>query len=294
MLPGIDTQRLERVLSAALDAPVRPTGAVALEKSSREAPWRIDAEVAGTPAVFLLRHGEGCSPNEVVALRAMSEHPIPTPRVLFWDETGTALGTPVFVSEWIDGEPLLPAMRAGEPWAIDLYLDTVCALQAITADDLPSGSAEQLGPGETIRDVVEAAFARFPEPGPLHEATYRRLMERHPGTPDPAFGNGDLWPENLIVVDRELVGVVDWQHAGWSDPIFEFLLPFFLVPELRGRGIEEGYCERMGYDPAVLAWYRGVEVFDSLAWVLKTGEPYEMHTAESLTGDLERWLEGPA
>lgn len=84
--------------------------------------------------------------------------------------------------------------------------------------------------------------------------------------------------------------MIDWQHAGWSDPLFEFLLPFFLVAELRSRGIEERYCERKGYDPALVHWYHGVEFFDSLSLMLKIGEPHEMHTAESLTRDLERWL----
>jgi aminoglycoside phosphotransferase (APT) family kinase protein len=181
-------------------------------------------------------------------------------------------------------------MTAGEQWAIDLYIDTVCALQDVRKEDLRGEAAELLG-DETIRDVIEAAYERFPEREPLHEAAYRTLVSRQPNIPKTAFSNGDLWPENLLVRDRGLVGVIDWQHAGWSDPIFEFLLPFFLVPELRNRGIEARYCERRGFDPAVLDWYHGVEYFDSLSFVLKTGEPYEMHTAESLRRDLERWLD---
>jgi aminoglycoside phosphotransferase (APT) family kinase protein len=293
MLPGLETEVLERSLAAAQGSRVRLLDAVALGTGSRAAAWRIDVESGGESASYLLRYGEGCSPTEVTALRAMEEHPIPTPRVVLWDEGGAVAGTRVFVSEWIDGEPLLPAMTAGENWAVDLYLETVCGLQAITAADLPQGAAEALGAGETIRDVIEEAYGRLEAPEPLHDAAYRRLIATQPEVPGTQFSNGDLWPENLLVKGRELVGVVDWQHAGWSDPIFEFLLPFFLVPELRSRGIEARYCERKGFDPGVLHWYHGVEFFDSLAWVLKTGEPYEMHTAESLTCDLQRWLESP-
>ena len=89
---------------------------------------------------------------------------------------------------------------------------------------------------------------------------------------------------------RALVGVIDWQHAGFSDPLFEFLLPLFLVPELRDLGIEERFCVRKGLPPNILHWYHGSEFFDSLRWVLNVGKPYEMHTAESLRMDLERWL----
>ncbi len=87
------------------------------------------------------------------------------------------------------------------------------------------------------------------------------------------------------------MGAIDWQHAGFTDPIFEFLLPFFLVPELRGRGMEQTYCARTGFDPAVLAWYHGLEFFDSLSFVLKLDKPYEMHTADTLQRDLRNWLD---
>ena len=271
MLPGIVTNDLERLLTDVLATPVRLVGATAFGESSRVTPWRIDLESAAETASYLLRYGEGCSRNEVAALQAMAEHPIPTPRMIYWDEAGGMLGTPIFLSELIDGEPLLPAMKAGEAWAIDLYIDTACALQAIRAEDLPQGAAERLEVGESARDVIDAAYARLAEPSDLIEAAYRRLAETQPALPGIAFSNGDLWPENLLIRDQRLVGVIDWQHAGWSDPIFEFLLPFFLVPELRERGIEERYCERNGYDSATLHWYHGVEFFDSLCWVLKLG-----------------------
>jgi len=292
MLQGIDLEALQGLLSEAVGRRLRVAGATALGKSTRAAPFKIDVEADSWTASYLLRHGEACSRNEVAALDAMRLHSIPTPRVVFWDEAGSALGTTLLVAEWIDGEPLLPAMTAGEPWALDLYLDTACALQAITAGDLAPGSAGLLEGGGPIRGVIDAAYDRMPGAVPLREAAYRRLLATQPAVPDTAFGNGDLWPENMLVSDRRLAGVIDWQHAGWSDPIFEFLLPFFLVPALRGRGIEEEYCLREGYDPDLLDWYRGVEYFDSLAWVLKTGEPYGEHTADSLTGDLERWMAG--
>ena len=289
-IPGIDADGLEQLLAEVSGRPVRLEGTFAFGESTRATPWRIDVRASGEHHSYLVRFGESVSRHEVVALRAMTDHSIPTPRVLYWDETGDVLGTPVFVSELIEGIPLLPAMVAGDSWADDLYVDTVCALQAVSSDELPRGTAAALGPSESIRDMIDAALVRFPDPQTLHEKAYRRMIETQPETPDLAFSNGDLWPENLLVRERRLVGVIDWQHAGWSDPIFEFLLPFFLVPELRNRGIEERYCARKGYDPALLDWYHGVEFFDSLSIVLKTGKPYEMHTAASLTADLENWL----
>jgi aminoglycoside phosphotransferase (APT) family kinase protein len=239
----------------------------------------------------LVRFGKSCSANEVVALRAMEGHPLPTPKVLYWDPEGGALGTPLFVSTFIDGERLLDGMKANEPWADALYVDTVCSVQSTTVEDLPPGSTEEMGGSESALEVLEAGYAMFEKPNPLAEAAHSRLKHTWPGPPGDRFSNGDLWPENLIIQEECLVGIIDWQHAGFTDPIFEFLLPFFLVPGLRGRGTEETYCERMRFDPAILDWYHGLEFFDSLRWVLRLGKPYGIHTAESLQRDLEQWLE---
>ena len=279
---------LERVLGVSADSTIHTA---ALGASSRETPWRVDLETDEGPRRLLVRLGKSCSANEVIALKAMASHPLPSPKVLHWDPDGEALGTPLFVSTFIDGDPLLAAMKANEPWADTLYVDTVCAVQSITANDLPPGGTEQMEGSESALEVLEKGYAMFEKPNPLAEAAYRHLKETWPGPPGDRFSNGDLWPENLLVQGDRLVGIIDWQHAGFTDPIFEFLLPFFLVPELRGRGTEEAYCERMGFDRAILPWYHGLEFFDSLRWVLKTGKPYEIHTAESLQRDLEHWLE---
>lgn len=289
----VDLDELQVVLSGVLGRSTELVGAVPLGASSRATPWRIDGRLDGDEVALLLRYGESTDANEVVALRAMADHPIPTPKVVYWDEDGGGSGVPVFVSEFIDGRPLLPSMIAGEEWAVDLYLETVRALQEIHPEDLPSGSADMLKGGEPMRRLIESAYQRLDDPTPFHTAVFRKLVETQPTLPELAFSNGDLWPENLLVEDQELVGVIDWQHAGWSDPIYEFLLPFFLVPELCNRGIEERYLRRLDYDPALLRWYHGVEYFEALSFVLKMGEPFEMHTEQSLNRDLEQWLTQP-
>jgi len=113
-----------------------------------------------------------------------------------------------------------------------------------------------------------------------------------PESPAVRFSNGDLWLDNLIVRDGQLAGVIDFENAGFSDPIYEFLLPFFVSPGLRGRGLEERYCERMGFDAGLLGWYQGLEYFDTWHWVNTTGEPFEHYTSEKLQIALQRWLDG--
>ena len=86
-------------------------------------------------------------------------------------------------------------------------------------------------------------------------------------------------------------GVIDFENTGFSDPIYEFLLPFFVSPGLCGRGVERRYCERMGFDPDLLGWYLGLEYFDTWHWVKVTGEPFEHYTEEVLQKALDEWLE---
>ena len=290
--PKEQTARIEDYLGQVLGAKVRLVRARELAQSTRDAPWRLDAEVGGRARSFVLRLESRRIEQEYRVLRAVEGIPVPAPRAYGWDPEGEALGVPCFFYDYVEGESLLEGMLVGHAWAEDLYIDTACALQSVTRDQLEAVS-DLLGEGETAADVLVDAYAYFQEnPHPLAEDAYARLKETQPSLPEPRFSNGDLWPDNLIVRDGQLAGVIDWTLAGFSDPIFEFLLPFFLRPTLRGRGIEERYCKRMGFDPVVLPWYHGLEFFDSWRWVRLTGEPYEQHTDESLEADLGRWLEG--
>ena len=282
--------RCDAYLARALGRPARLVDSQRLAASTRFAPWRLDVEMDGAARSFVLRLESRRIEHEFAVLRAMEAVPIPTPRVYGWDATGEALGSRAFLADFIEGESLLPALVAGEPWAEALYVDTVCDLQAVTRDQL-SSIADRLGPGETAEDCLEMAHAAFgARADPLAETVYAQLKDTMPALPRVRFSNGDLWPDNLLVLDGKLAAVIDFTNAGFSDPLYEFLLPFFLRTELRGRGTEEEYCRRMGFDPQSLSWYRGLEYFDTWHWVMKTGKPFEQHTAASLNRALQEWL----
>ncbi len=283
--------QIEHYLGHSLGGHVRLVRAQELVKSTREAPWRLDVEVGSQTRSFVLRPESRRIEHEYRVLRALESSPVPFPRAYGWDPAGEALGMPCFFYDYVEGESLLRPMLAGEPWAEELYIDAACALQSIPRDRFPT-AVTLFEEGETAADVLEDAYSHFQaSPDPLADRAYARLRETLPALPEPRFSNGDLWPDNLIVRDHRLAGVIDWANAGFSDPIFEFLLPFFLQPVLRGRGIEERYCRRMGFDRGLLPWYHGLEFFDSWRWVRVTGEPYEQHTEKSLRADLTRWLE---
>jgi aminoglycoside phosphotransferase (APT) family kinase protein len=228
--------------------------------------------------------------REYQVLKALEAVPLPTPRVYGLDMQGEALGVACFFSEFIEGESLLGPMLAGAAWAENLYLDTVCTLLSITDDNL--GNIAQELDRATAEDVLEDAYASLKDRSlPLADTVYRKLKAEMPALPSVRFSNGDLWLDNFIIKDGKLAGVIDFQGAVFSDPVFEFLLSFFVSPELQGRGIEERFCKLIGVDPVVLHWYRGLEYFDVWSWLLKTGKTFVYHTAGSVEMNLKKWLE---
>lgn len=289
--PNEHQAECEEYLRYSLKSQVRFVHAEKLAKSTRDAPWRLDVEVNGVMRRYVLRSDSKRSEHEYAVLRAMESVPIPTPQAYGWDPQGEALGVPCFLCDFIEGESLLEPMLATERWAEELYIDTVCALQKVTREQLSIIEDRLLGE-ETANGVLEAAHKYFEtEANQLADMVYTQLRTTMPELPAARFSNGDLWLDNLIARERQLTDVIDFENAGFSDPIYEFLLPFFVSPGLRGRGTEERYCERMGFDAGLLQWYRGLEYFDTWHWVEATGEPFEHYTSEKLQAALESWLD---
>jgi aminoglycoside phosphotransferase (APT) family kinase protein len=288
--PNQDRLACEAYLSSHLGRHVEFIQASQLTQSTRTAPWRLEVMVNGTEQSYVLQLDTRNMHQEFRVLKAMQKTAIPTPRVYGLDLQGLALGEPCFFSDFIAGEPLLALMLAGETWAEQLYIESVCKLQAVTEEDL--GGVGQGLERETAADVLEKASAHLKSRSlPLAEAAYQALKNNMPEPPPVRFSNGDLWLENFIVQDRKLVGVIDFPGAMFSDPVYEFLLSFFITPQLQGRGIEARFCRQIGMDPAILDWYHGLEYFETLRWVLETGETFVQHTAESLQADLQKWLD---
>ena len=286
---AISTQ-VSRYLESFLDGKIEFIQATQLKKSSREAPWKLDILFNDSPKSFVLQLDPKSMEHEFRILEAMSQIPVPTPKPYGLDVEGTWLGFPAFFSDFIDGESLLQSMLNGNQWAEELYLDSVLSLHQITPAEL--GDAAGRLKYESAIQILEEAY-EFLKPLKISivEKVYDQLISTSPEFPELCFSNGDLWLDNFIVKNRYLSGVIDFANACFSDPIYEFLLSFFAEPGLQNRGIEERFCRMIGFDPGILHWYHGLEFFDTLRWVIKTKEPFEHHTENSLITSLEKWVE---
>lgn len=288
--PNEHPTQCENYLSRALGSPVKLVRATQLTQSTRLAPWRLDVSINGIERAYVLQLDARGIEYEYQILKALEAITLPTPCAYGIDLKGEALGTACFLSDFIAGESLLNPMLAGEPWAETVYLDAVCALQTVTRADL--GEMAHKMNQETASEVLENAYAYLKDhPHPLASAMYQKLKASQPDFPPLRFSNGDLWLDNFIVQDKKLAGIIDFQNAAFSDPIFEFLLSFFVSPELQGRGIEKRYCQRIGADPTILRWYRGLEFLNAWCWTSMTGKNFVHHTRESLAANIKNYLE---
>jgi aminoglycoside phosphotransferase (APT) family kinase protein len=285
--------RCEQYLSHFLEASVKLIKAEKLQQSSREAPWRLDTLVNGLERSFVLQVDARGMEHEYRVLKAMEAIPIPTPCAYGLDLAGEFMGIASFFEDFIQGEPLLGPVLRGDNWAEDLFIETVCALQAVTDEQL--GEVAHTLERYDASDVLEDSYSRLKDSAlPLVDQMYQALKSRMPDRPEVKFSNGDLWLENFIVQGQKLAGVIDFQGASFTDPIYEFLLSFFVSPELHGRGIEERFCRRIGQDPCILGWYRGLEFFETYRYVLLSGKNFVHHSPASLEADMESWLETTA
>jgi len=287
--PEKHSKTYQKYFSDALGVEVEILKAVPLHKSTREAPWRFDLLVNGEIKTFVLRLDKRSSAREYKILKAVESLPIPAPKVYGLDKKGAALGIPCFFMDYIEGDSLLKPMLAGETWAEDLYIECSIQLQTTLEDDM--GELPDWLERDNAEDVLDKAYKKLKARDDLvARRVYQEMKMTVPTLPKVRFSNGDLYPDNFIIKDRKLVAVIDFANAAFSDPLYEFLLPFFIHPELRGRGIEERYCSRMGIDPAVLPWYHALEFYDLWGWLEGTTETFSGYNAEQIREIMRAWL----
>ena len=287
--PEKHADKYQKYFSEALGAEVEILKAEALHKSSREAPWRFDLLVNGEMKSFVLRADKRSSAREYKVLKVVETLPVPAPRVYGLDKKGIKIGTPCFFMDFIEGESLLKPMLAGESWADDLYIECAIRLQNTLEKDM--GEMPDWLERENAEDVLDKAYKKLKVKDDLvARRVYQELKLSVPDLPEVRFSNGDLYPDNFVIKDRKLVAVIDFANAAFSDPLYEFLLPFFIHPELRGRGTEERYCTRIGMDPSVLSWYHVLEFYDLWGWLEGTDESFSGYNAGQLREILKNWL----
>lgn len=273
-----DLKSLSRYLSWALNTDVRALGLTSMAGGVHHN-WCVTVETAGNVKKFVVRRMPpseqfGYARREVTPYRLQKEFnvlqelaaiPLAVPKAWGFDEEGEFLGTPAFVMEFIEGITVLEAVQQKPDVVLPSYAEAIVAMNAILPAQVPSSDPPTNCDPEPLRWLVDhsrglqlpVGFARGLE----------MLHDIPPYRPAPAFGNGDLNPQNFIYTPNGIT-IIDWEYAGFNDPLMELML-LHVWPEdepfLAAYPLDHLYCNLTKIDSELLRWY---ELYGALSgWI---------------------------
>jgi aminoglycoside phosphotransferase (APT) family kinase protein len=215
--------------------------------ASKEA-WAVDA---GGSRLLVRRAGGGVIheatlslEQEFQVLEAAAEAGVKVPRpIAYLGELG---GREAFAMERVEGETIGRRIVRDSPAGLEIQLaEELAKIHAIPPERLPFlRTGDVLARFEHELDVV-------PEPHPAIEYGLWWLREHRPVPLADVVSHGDFRIGNVVVAERGLVSLLDWEFAHLSDPREDLAWPIvrawrFGADERRlgGIGELEPYLER--------------------------------------------------
>lgn len=204
--------------------------------------WAVDLDIDGKPIKAVLRADapSGIAESwgkaqEFALLKTVHDLGMKAPQPLWLEPTGTVIGQPFYVASRLSGSAdprkLVRAVEEEQGDALARELGAELArVHRLAPANAPAGLSF-LPPPST--DIVAARLAEFrrrldalPEPQPVLEWAVNRLEDEAPnyarGADAIRLCHRDFRTGNYLVEDARLVGVLDFEFAGWSDPYEDF------------------------------------------------------------------------
>jgi aminoglycoside phosphotransferase (APT) family kinase protein len=244
-------EALASVLGTEISEPVLLAGG-----ASKEA-WAVDAGgerlLVRRAAVGVIHRHTLSLEHEYAVLEAAYEAGVKVPRPIRY--VPDLDGREAFVMERLEGETIgrrIVRMEHVPPQLPEQMAEELAKIHAIPRDRLPFLQEARI---ERMLDE----FDEVGEPRPAIELGLWWLRENPPPAREPVVVHGDYRIGNLVVDERGLVGVLDWEFAHVDDPVRDLAFGLvrawrFGVPEKRVGGIGdvepylERYNERTGFD----------------------------------------------
>ena len=245
-------EALQPALSAVLGREVEISEPVLLAGGASKEAWSVDADgerllVRRAAGGVIHRHTLSLE-DEFAVLEAAYEAGVKAPRP--YGYIPDLSGREAFVMERLEGETIgrrivqrdeLADARAALPVQMAEELAKIHAIPAARVPFLLDAQLERMV--EELDDVGE--------PHPAIELGLWWLREHRPPPREPVVVHGDFRIGNLVVGERGLVGVLDWEFAHLDEPVRDLAFALvrawrFGVPEKRlgGIGPMEPYLER--------------------------------------------------
>jgi aminoglycoside phosphotransferase (APT) family kinase protein len=264
--------RLEDVLGEPLTSPPRRLSGGA----SRET-WAVSTVGHGELIAQLEpRAGSYADrPSQAPLLEVAAAAGVPVPRVIAHGTDEPVLGRSWMIVESLAGttDPKLIIEGDGVPAGPELIESIAAALAAVHRMPADPGLVPVVDdPLALVRQMHDS----LGEPHPTFELAFRELEASRPAGRPSTFVHGDFRVGNLMVGDRGVTGVLDWELAHIGDPVAD--LGWVCVPAWRfgkpgnaagGLGTREqllaAYARHSGLqvDLAELRWW---ELWGTLRW----------------------------
>ncbi len=215
--------------------------------ASKEA-WAVDVDGS---TLLVRRAGGGVIheqtlslEHEFAVLQAAFEAGVRVPRPVAY--LGLLAGREAFAMERVEGETIGRRIVKSPPAGLPLQLaDELAKVHGIPAERLPF-----LCSGDLL-DRFEGELDAVGEPHPAIEYGLLWLRERRPSPLPDVVSHGDFRIGNVVVSERGLEYLLDWEFAHLSDPREDVAWPLvrawrFGADELRlgGIGVVEPYLDR--------------------------------------------------
>ena len=241
--------------------------------ASRET-WRFEIEIEGDPLPLVMRLDTATTMNEEALSRKVEfcllqlaySTGITCPRPYWLCDDDEVLGAPFFLMAYVAGEsigprvvrsPELASARQMLPGQMARELARIHALDPHRPEiaRLPR-PAQDVSPAQHVVDQLRRALARLDVHSPGLAAGLRWLEQNQPPAPPLLrLVHGDFRIGNLIVAQKGLAAVIDWEFAHLGDPMEDVAWPLvrdwrFGHDHLRLGGIGEAEPYLAAYEAA--------------------------------------------
>lgn len=194
--------------------------------------WAFDLVLDGQatmPCIMLMQAGAGQLESDLASeyrvLEALNGTDVPSPRALWLDADGSALGSPTVIMERVIGVTDILALRAPEPAgrnrAIALaFADAAAKLHTVDVQGLgflrsptrETAAVEQVA-------LWEAQFLKHRmEPHPAIAFAFGWLKTHTPAAERISLVHGDYRLGNFLFEDERITALLDWEMAHLGDP----------------------------------------------------------------------------
>jgi aminoglycoside phosphotransferase (APT) family kinase protein len=256
----------EEALAQALGEPVAELTRLSAG-ASRET-WEVRTQ-SGRRCILqrLPRGGTRASVGlEAAILRAAADAGVPVARVVAVFDEGGPLEMPALLLEALPGEALPQRLMRDDRYArARERLAAECGRILARLHSIPTAQLPELQPQDPVARCYEV-LDNLPDRHPAFELALRRLDLTRPKPRAPTLVHGDFRMGNLLIDERGVTAVLDWEIVHIGDPLED--LGYLCVPAWRFGG--EGPVAGVGSYEALLESYaaNGGETLtlDELLW----------------------------